>query len=319
MAQPGSVLIIATSDDLHAQAVSRTLESQFDTPCLIWDRSGIPSEDEAIFRVSDINTAFDIWSQGNNIAFHSVRSVWWRRRSPFRLDSSVSEQTSRDFCLRECDAFFRGVMDSVAAPIVNSPSAEMAARKPLQLQLARRAGLPIPKTLMTNSAKEVRAFWDAMEGECIYKPFTSHPSKLAETRILSEEDLEHLDKLRHAPIIVQQKIEKGKDIRVNIFGTEVFAATVKTRIPAAELDWRLDLTAEWEPHTLPDALSERLIRLLRLLGLHYGCIDLRQQPDGAYVFFEVNPSGQFLMVEVDTGQPLTRSLAKLLVMPGGEV
>ena len=105
------------------------------------------------------------------------------------------------------------------------------------------------------------------------------------------------------------------DVRVNIFGEAIFAADVNTHVPAAELDWRIDLTAKWKEHKLPDAIGRQLILLLNNLGLHYGCIDLRQQPDGNYKFFEVNPSGQFLFVEIDTGQPLLRSLAKLLVYP----
>jgi hypothetical protein len=72
---------------------------------------------------------------------------------------------------------------------------------------------------------------------------------------------------------------------------------------------------EWHEHTIPDFLSDKLIHLLRSLGLHYGCIDLRQRPDGEYVFFEVNPSGQWLFVEVDTGQPLALTCAELLSQP----
>jgi hypothetical protein len=60
----------------------------------------------------------------------------------------------------------------------------------------------------------------------------------------------------------------------------------------------------------------KLLSLVRALGLHYGCIDLRQRPDGTYVFLEVNPAGQFLFIEIDTGQPLTRSMAELLLRPG---
>jgi hypothetical protein len=47
-------------------------------------------------------------------------------------------------------------------------------------------------------------------------------------------------------------------------------------------------------------------------GLNYGCVDMRKAPDGSYKFFEINPSGQFLFVEIDTGQPLVRNLAALL-------
>ena len=57
--------------------------------------------------------------------------------------------------------------------------------------------------------------------------------------------------------------------------------------------------------------------LLRALRLQYGCIDMRRQPDGGYRFFEVNPSGQFLFAEIDTGQPLLRALAQVLIRPAG--
>jgi glutathione synthase/RimK-type ligase-like ATP-grasp enzyme len=134
--------------------------------------------------------------------------------------------------------------------------------------------------------------------------------------MLREEDLAHLEMLRHAPIIVQEKIEKGVDVRVNIFGDAVFACEITTTIPEADLDWRIDSTGEWQEHRLPDETSHRLKALLQALGLHYGCIDLRRRPDGEYRFFEVNPSGQFLFAEIDTGQPLLHALAQLLVEPG---
>lgn len=134
-----------------------------------------------------------------------------------------------------------------------------------------------------------------------------------ETRVLTEEDLAHLDRLRHAPIIVQEKIEKGVDVRVNVFGDAVYACEVKTSLPQAALDWRVDMTAQWYDHDLPEEIADKLRALLRALKLHYGCIDMRRQPDGEYRFFEVNPSGQFLFAEIDTGQPLLCALAELLL------
>jgi hypothetical protein len=38
-------------------------------------------------------------------------------------------------------------------------------------------------------------------------------------------------------------------------------------------------------------------------------------PERLGQFLEVNPSGQFLFAEIDTGQPLLRALAKLLLVP----
>jgi glutathione synthase/RimK-type ligase-like ATP-grasp enzyme len=51
---------------------------------------------------------------------------------------------------------------------------------------------------------------------------------------------------------------------------------------------------------------------MRRLGLEYGAIDLRLTPDGEYVFFEVNPAGQFLFVEHACGLPISAALAARL-------
>lgn len=59
-------------------------------------------------------------------------------------------------------------------------------------------------------------------------------------------------------------------------------------------------------------MQERLLRLMRRLGLRYGAIDLRLAPDGDYVFLEINPPDQWLFVELATGQPTPAALAELM-------
>ena len=309
-------MIVAPTTDLHARAVSQVLSSHFDTPAVIWDSGSIPAEEALCLHLTGDYVDLEIKGRDGNIALDSLRSVWWRRPGTFRIDAAVTDHKVRQFCVRECSALFRGTLDATDVPIVNDPTAQdVAARKPVQLRMAQRVGLTIPKTLMSNDPDEVRSFWEALDGHCIYKAFTAPSEQLAETRTLAPEDLKHLVQLRHAPMILQEKIEKGLDVRVNVFGESVFAASVTINRPEANLDWRLDLTSTWQEHGLPDGVAKQLTQLLRQLGLQYGCIDLRQRPDGAYVFLEVNPAGQFLFIEVETGQPLARALAELLVRP----
>jgi len=311
----GGILIIAPESDIHAQAVAHVLRLQLNTPALIWDNERLPANDPAVFRLGVNNPSFLIKTPDNSIVVDSLRSVWWRRPSRFRISDAVSDSQVRAFCLKECDAFFRGALAALDVPIVNNPDAEVAARKPVQLQMARKLDLTIPETVMSCDPQEIRTFWERLGGRCIYKVFTPPHWQVAETRLLTEDDLGDLEMLQHAPIIVQEKIEKLRDVRVTIFGETVFAASVRVNLPQAELDWRLDLTASWETHDIPEDLGRKLISLLRSLGLQYGCIDLRQRPDGSYVFLEINPAGQFLFVEIDTGQPLTRACAELLLQP----
>jgi hypothetical protein len=311
-----SVLILAPAEDAHANAVAAVLERDFGATSTIWDVSGFPDGDRLSFRPPADSVVYrGAGSRSRGTQLGSVRSVWWRRVGRFALDPLMTDPEIRRFCTSECEALFKGALAASGVPVVNGVEAERTANhKPVQLSAAVQVGLRIPRTLMSNDADEIRDFHRTLPA-CIYKAFTAPKLRMAETRRLTTEDLKDLDELRHAPIIVQEMIEKRRDVRVNIFGSSVFAAEVTTHRPEASLDWRLDLTASWSEHALPPDVGARLVELLRTLGLHYGCVDLRQTPDGEYVFFEVNPSGQFLFAEVDTGQPLVRAMAQLLLNP----
>jgi hypothetical protein len=129
---------------------------------------------------------------------------------------------------------------------------------------------------------------------------------------MTAEDVESLDSAALCPMIVQEEIESSWDFRVNIFGTEVFACKIDPQHPVAEVDSRFDVTAIWEAGSLPSHVIEGLLRLMHELQLDYGCIDMRQDLSGEFTFFEINPSGQFLFAEIDTGQPLSEAMARLL-------
>lgn len=308
-----TVLIIAPPDDTHAVCLAGLIRSRFQLATRIWDARSLPSltrfsysppsRDEILFRCQELTFSSD-----------SIISIWARRFSPFRIDKSVSKRPVRAFCGRECQSLLYGALDACGVPVINRPADEVAAsRKPLQLARARETGFKIPRTLMTNDPTQIREFVRQANRPCIYKTFTPTPSLMTETRILRKSDLRHLASLRLAPMIVQEYVERGLDVRVNVFGNKVFAAEVSPRIKYAKVDWRLDLTAKWRVHELPDVETSRAVDLIKRLGLRYGSLDLRRGRDGQYYFFEVNPSGQFLFIEVDTGQPLSLSLAELLI------
>ena len=49
------------------------------------------------------------------------------------------------------------------------------------------------------------------------------------------------------------------------------------------------------------------------LGLRYGAIDMVFTPDGRYVFLEINPNGQYLWIEYQTGMPISDAICDLLM------
>lgn len=63
---------------------------------------------------------------------------------------------------------------------------------------------------------------------------------------------------------------------------------------------------------LPKIISARCIELVHKLGRQFGAIDLLLTPNGKYMFLEVNPTGQWLWIEVVTGMPLLSSMCDFL-------
>ena len=98
-----------------------------------------------------------------------------------------------------------------------------------------------------------------------------------------------------------------------MIGDELFGAEATPTIQQAKLDCRIDPGVKWEKHVIDEALQRDVRSLVRQLGLHYGSIDMRRTPEGKYVFFEINPSGQFLFIEIDTGHPLSDAMAAMLL------
>jgi hypothetical protein len=172
---------------------------------------------------------------------------------------------------------------------------------------------------MTSDPEEAREFWRDCKGDVIYKQFLALPEAWWETRKLGEAEVKIGDAaIRLAPVIFQRHVPAVADLRVTIIGDEVFAAAVDVRELAYKVDVRMNFDAKHVAHDQPDDVANKLRALMQRLGLVYGAIDLRLTEDGRYVFLEINPAGQFLYVEQQTGQPITAALAACLACSGGK-
>jgi glutathione synthase/RimK-type ligase-like ATP-grasp enzyme len=239
-----------------------------------------------------------------------VHAVWWRRPQSFRLPETVSDPAHRRLALSEASTAFQGLYQSMDARWINSPLRDTASsHKPWQLAVAQEVGLDIPDTLMTNNPNEARAFWAACDGDVIYKQFLALPEAWCETRRVGTREETLADSIRLCPVIFQRRVAAVADLRVTVIGEEIFAASVAVDQLEYDVDVRLNLSARYVAHTLPDSVARLLLELMRRLDLVYGAIDLRLTEDGRYVFLEVNPAGQFLYIEESTRQPITATLA----------
>ncbi|HEX2221328.1 MAG TPA: alpha-L-glutamate ligase [Candidatus Limnocylindria bacterium] len=244
----------------------------------------------------------------------SAAAIWWRR--PQLADSSgVPDYDARMFTANEWNEAANGIWHLCRGRWMNRPDRdEVASRKAYQLRIAAEAGLRVPRTLITSDPGRARAFIEAEGvGRTIFKTFSATHAIWRETRVVTRDELEMLDAVRLAPVIFQELIPAGVDVRVTIVGDRLFPAAIDARHSDYPTDFRMSLgQARTEPTTLPDAVGRRLLAVMSRLGLAYGAVDMRRTPEGDHVFLEVNTAGEFLFVEDRTGQPISRALAEWL-------
>jgi hypothetical protein len=98
-------------------------------------------------------------------------------------------------------------------------------------------------------------------------------------------------------------------------GEQLLAARKATAADAdpEEVDVRFATPGSpWEPVEVPARTADAVRAYLRRAGLAYGAFDFAEDADGTWWFLECNQSGQFGFVEVETAQPIARTIAEWL-------
>jgi len=303
------ILIVSTLIDRHAQVVAQELERRR-VPVFVGD----VVEFGAGATLSDRNGQIR-WTRadGARAELSATHSVWCRRYFPPAYDPALRDLGDREFIRRQWTELLWGTVCVVGAPLVSDPYRQQAATKPLQLSMARRLGLRVPDTLVSNDREAVLGFVDQHHGRLIHKTLGPALDRMLFTKRWDPADAQALGDLELAPMIFQEQIGGTRELRVTIVGERFFAAEFDV---GALADGRLDFDVEFRPHALPVQLEDKLLRLLDGLGLRYATVDLRIDEGGEYVFLELNPQGQFLYAQIKTGMPISAAMADLLCSPG---
>jgi MvdC family ATP-grasp ribosomal peptide maturase len=306
--------------DLVAEALSRKGARPFR---LNTDR--FPASVKLSARAGDDRDSYLITDIGARISTKEIRAVWARKLWTPKMDTDLDERF-REMCVRESVAALEGFLDALHdARWVNNLQRERAAEnKQRQLRIAAEAGLRIPRTLVTNDPAEARQFFAETEGRMVAKllrPLTvsmNAPPLFVYTSQVREEDLASAETLRHSPMVFQELIPKARELRIAWVAGEAFAGALDASgTTRGQTDWRLAQPEEcqWQSAELPVEASSGLQALMTELGLVFGAIDLIYTPEGEYVFLEVNPAGEWGMLQRDLGLPIADAIARALLLP----
>lgn len=305
------ILIISFLDNDHVNKVCEHLHCDFE----IIDTAWFPSQMRMhAYAGKDLDELFLDLPSGRRISLNDVGAVWNRRIKQFTLDDALSDETGRLFAWSESTEALQGLWHSMDCYWMNSPAADdVALRKVVQHRVARRIGLSIPETLVTNGPEEARAFVEKYaEHGVIRKAFRNIPQAPRETLKIGPAEMGKLDSVRFAPVIFQEYIPLALDLRVTVVDGEIFTTSFQST-PEFEVDYRTGIgSANVASHNLPDDVSEKLLRFMDQFNLKYGAVDFRLTPGGEYVFLEVNPAGEYLFASERSGQPIPQAIAAAL-------
>lgn len=194
-----------------------------------------------------------------------------------------------------------------------------AENKVLQLRTAVSSGLMIPDTIIGNDPSKVRTFYNKHNGKIVTKMLTALSISMDASRpfvytsAVTEEDLESLDGLKYCPMIFQNMVDKEYELRVIYVDGEIFAGAINAKeTEKGKVDWRLARPGEcwWEHSELPEDIKDKIVVFMRSMKLIYGAIDIIKTPDDKYIFLEVNPGGEWGMIEKFLDYPVSMAFAK---------
>lgn len=322
-ARRDAVLLLTHSGDFYTvDLVSEALARRGVRP-IRFNTDLFPSSVKLSARAGDERDAQLLTETGEQISTAEVKAVWARKLWPPRMSDDLDERY-RSMCIAESAAALEGFLDALHDVLwVNDLARQRAAEnKQRQLRLAAHAGLHVPRTLVTNDPIAARQFFAETDGQTVAKllrPFAISmdvDTPFVYTNRIREEDLAGAESLRHSPMVFQELIPKAYELRVAFVAGEVFAGAIDASATSrGQVDWRRVAPEEcrWQKAQLPTEVANGLRVLMSELGLVFGAVDLICTPSGEHVFLEVNPGGEWGMLERDLGLPISEAIADALL------
>lgn len=193
--------------------------------------------------------------------------------------------------------------------------------KLIAFDIAAEIGLKIPDYFLSSKKDELKEHY--FKGEFIIKAiqdaFVYFDSEVYFKNLYLKEFKGDFDKLESDvfPSMLQQYINKKIEVRTFYLNEKLFSMAIFSQSNQdTQVDFRNyseEKPNRFVPFILPNEIEIKLIQLMNRLGLNTGSIDLIVTSENEYVFLEVNPTGQYSMIEGNCFYGLDEIIAQELV------
>lgn len=325
------ILVFTNKEDAHPNLVFDILAER-----------GVP-----FFRLNteDLLTdySFNWWSNGHQCDFEIVNNqtgitlcgseitAVWDRRPEYPKNLPINNTPEiNSHNLREALYFLRFLRHYIEhIPSIGSIVGDrVASSKMLQYRTAIDCGFIIPDTVFTNNKEAVLSLASCHDTLCL-KPINGLDvwdekhgvDYVFYTQTITADELKSIpdEAFLQTVSFVQEYIPKEFELRVTIVDNTVIATKILSQsLPEKQgkVDWRQGYESGlvFEAFQLPEDIQNKCITLVHALGLNFGCIDFVVRPDGELVFLECNPNGQWLWIELATGQRISEAIANFFTI-----
>ncbi|MDO8729028.1 MAG: hypothetical protein Q7K26_04030 [bacterium] len=257
-----------------------------------------------------------------------VKSVWNRR--PFEhWNFKIRDLDQKRYAEQELKTFLNDIWLTLGPEVfwMNMPeNQERAMKKIFQLKLAKELQMRIPETLVTNNPDDVIKFYNKHKNGIIYKPMhigliaDEKKAYVIQTNLIKKHHLKKLKLITQSPSLFQEHISKKYEMRITVVGKRIFPVKIHSQeFAETKVDFRdlkKILSLKYEPTTIPVDVKRFCFQIIKKLGLVFGAFDFAVTEEDKYVFFEVNPHGQWYWLEEATGVLMSDAIADILINKG---
>ncbi|HYH11961.1 MAG TPA: hypothetical protein VD789_06360 [Thermomicrobiales bacterium] len=302
---------MTVANDLHALSVRGSLRQAGVRDCHIIECDRIAQRDTMSYGLHYNVPDRIVSSDGEAISVSAGEVLWLRTLAS---DQAVATQLADENAMTVIRNDCRGALVGYLAThfhgkwISTFEATYAASDKIAQLKAALESGFRIPRTLVSQSKREVEEFFAACDGQIIVKTVVGAPGPFLRTVKVEHPDLFDAGSYMSAPSLFQEYIAGTRHLRLNCFGPNSYAALIDSE----DLDWRPNLNVPITPYPVDESLHRKVREVLDRLHLEMGIVDLKLTPEGEPVWLEVNPQGQFLFLDGLTDLRLADRFASYL-------